>query len=106
MIASGWEAYNSDQAPRYRKQGCIVQLVGAVKPTAETASDTWQTVGTLPNGYRPAYATYAVCQGSAAYRLAVQINPNGNVMVGRYGTTSATSFVTTSWVRLDAVFMV
>lgn len=71
--------------PRYRKDGRIVEVRGAVKPAKDIpGSDTKYTIFQLPDGYRPNTPVYTICQGSSACTWLLEINTNGSVNFSRY----------------------
>ena len=90
-FASGWEAYDTAQAPHIRKCGQIVALTGAVKPTAAvTPGQDGVNIMTIPEEYRPTQRTLQICQGSGARKWLLDVRINGDVMCARYGTTAVT----------------
>lgn len=90
-FASGWEAYDTVQAPHIRKCGQIVALTGAVKPTAAvTPGQDGVNIMTLPEEYRPTQRTLQICQGSGARKWLLDVRINGDVRCARYGTTAVT----------------
>lgn len=90
-FASGWEAYDTAQAPHIRKCGQIVALTGAVKPTAAvTPGQDGVNIMTLPEEYRPQQRTLQICQGSGARKWLLDVRINGEVRCARYGTTAVT----------------
>lgn len=107
-LVSGWVAYNSDQTPKYRKVGNVVQIVGAVKPTSTTTvGSTFVTVGRLPSGYTPSYRILGINPASGSNRVAVSVETGGSVAAGRYGTgTGYVDVTTTSWLPICINFMV
>jgi len=90
-FASGWEAYDTAQAPHIRKCGQIVALTGAVKPTAAvTPGQDGVNIMTIPEEYRPQQRTLQICQGSGARKWLLDVGINGEVRCARYGTTAVT----------------
>lgn len=106
-LESGWVAYNAAQTPKYRKVGGVVQVVGAVKPTANKAVEvSIVAVGTLPVGFRPSYRTLTLNPASGSNRVTVSAEPSGTVAVSRYGTGSGFVTVATShWVPITITFL-
>lgn len=93
-LASGWEAYDTAQAPHIRQCGQIVALTGAVKPTAAvTPGQDGVHIMTLPEEYRPQQRTLQICQGSGARKWLLDVRINGEVRCARYGTTAVTDQV-------------
>lgn len=114
---SGWKTatlnsnfvnYTDAQAPKYRKIGKVVNLVGAVKPAREIAgSSTQYTILTLPAGYRPSTETAIICQGSNTCIWCMRIKTNGIVAFERYrnGSSYATAS-TTTWLPFNVLFFI
>lgn len=96
-IASGFAMYgssSSDNKPKFRKDGRIVEVRGIVTPTADIAgSTTIHPIFTLPEGYRPDSPIYVICQGSGNHTWLLRVNINGEVGFSRYrnGDTTATA---------------
>ena len=100
----------ADNKPRYRKDGRIVEIRGAVKPTvalpkSDGTSTTIYTIFTLPVGYRPTSPIYTICQGSGNYTWLLRVNTNGEVGFSRYrnGGTSA-NVDTGTWLPFQVTF--
>lgn len=92
--------------PRYRKDGRIVEVRGAVKPANSIpGSDTKYTIFQLPDGYRPSTPVYTICQGSSACTWLLEINTNGNVNFSRYRDGSGFITASTSvWLPFHVTF--
>lgn len=103
---SGFTIYDNNSNIRYRKIGKLVEVVGAIKPTADIAGSTTNyTICTLPTGYRPAMAFNNRCQGSGANSWLFSITTGGVLRFSRYNNGS--SFITAStgtWLPLHAMF--
>jgi hypothetical protein len=106
-LTSQFNAYVTEQAPKYRKVGNTVEVVGVVKSTvAITGNDTRHTIFTLPEGYRPSVDVNVVCQGStmAVWLLTIQAT-TGNVLFSRYRIGNAYANIgTTVWLPFQATF--
>lgn len=75
----------SDNQPKYRKDGRLVEVRGTVAPTSDIeGSNTQYTIFTLPDGYRPDSPIYVTCQGSGACVWLLSIKTNGDVGFSRY----------------------
>lgn len=102
----------SDNQPRYRKDGRIVEIRGVVAPASAIAgSTTIYPIFTLPEGYRPDSPIYVICQGSGNCTWLLSIKTNGEVGHSRYrnGDTAATAAAKTStadgaWLPFQATF--
>lgn len=85
-LASGVEAYNSGQTPKYRKIGKIVFIRGAVK----NIQDRDTTIATLPVGFRPASISYPYVQ-------------NTSIRTGNFAMFSRMIVGTDGRIRLEAI---
>ena len=105
--ASGWEAYDTAQAPHIRKCGQIVALTGAVKPTAAvTPGQDGVNIMTIPEEYRPTQRTLQICQGSGARKWLLDVRINGDVRCARYGTTAVTDQLSAgTWLPFHVVWI-
>lgn len=109
-LASGWVAYETAQAPKYRKIGPLVELCGAVKPTAATVlNETAVAFGTLPAGYRPNSNRNQLCQASGTRSWLLTVYPNGNAGAARLRAQNSTSYqsaATTEWLTFHIMYFV
>lgn len=106
-LGTEFAAYNAARTPRYRKQGNVVCLWGAVKPTSNITGDltTKHTIGTLPSGYRPQAEVTALCQGSGGSIWTLEITTGGVVTAARYRNGSTAVDITTSmWMPFSVTF--
>lgn len=104
-LTSDFTAYNSNNAPKYRKIGNIVTLRGAVKPTDEiTGSSGYTIIANLPTGFRPSGDNVYVCQGSGMNRWTLAVSSNGDIGVERYGTTAIANIPTNAWLPFAVTF--
>lgn len=118
VIGNGWiaptledafELYSTDvsSAVRYRKIAGIVEIRGAVKPTAAIeGSNTEYTIFTLPEGYRPDGAVRVMCQGSRWYHWLLMVKMNGEVSFSRY--SDGNNFLeapTSAWLPFQLTFI-
>ena len=93
---------------KYRKCGSIVEIRGYVTPASDIAGGTdIHTIFTLPEGYRPESALYALCQGSSNCTWLLRVNTNGDVGFSRYrnGDTTTTASAGT-WLPFQLTFIV
>lgn len=109
-LASGWVAYETAQAPKYRKIGSLVELCGAVKPTAATTlGDSAVAFGTLPAGYRPNGNRHQLCQASGTRSWLLTVYPNGDAGAARLRAQNSTSYqtaATTEWLTFHIMYFV
>ena len=114
-VDSGWKtlqlsndvlAYDSNNAPRYRKVDGIVFIDGAAKPAAAAEANAVLVIGTLPVGYRPEKEHLTIMQGSVQAIWLLRVLSNGNVRCERYrnGSTAA-AMSTTTWLPCTTEFV-
>lgn len=96
----------ADNKVRYRKDGRLVEIRGAVTPAADIAgSNTNYVIFTLPSGYRPTSPIYVVCQGSGNCCWLLKIATNGEVAFSRYRNGDTTSTASAgAWLPFQATF--
>ena len=108
-LASNFTTYSSNTVPSYRKVGKVVEVVGAVKPTATLANGTTEyTIATLPTGYRPTKNQVTlICSGSGRAIWLLSITTSGQVIFSRYriGDTFIDA-PTDAWLPFQATFTV
>lgn len=87
-IASGFEAYGTNNEPKYRVNGNVVTVTGAVTPNAMVESnDNGISFATgIPMQFRPQMSMQFVCQGSDINRWLLSITTSGALTVSRYGS--------------------
>lgn len=107
-IASGFELYASTSQPKYRVNGNNVTVCGAVKPTAIVASGTTdiKIAGTIPEAFRPSYTQPFICQGSGINRWCFTVKTDGNLYVGRYGTSDYVDIPVGAWLIFSATYSI
>jgi uncharacterized repeat protein (TIGR02543 family) len=93
-ISSQFSNYSdsTSNAPKYRKDGRLVEVRGIITPTSDIAYSTGHvTIFTLPEGYRPNIPLYILCQGSGNCTWLLRVNTDGTVGLARYrnGDTNA-----------------
>ena len=86
----------SDNKPRYRKVGSVVEVRGVVTPLVQLPKSgdnntANYNIFTLADGYRPNSPIYTICQGSGNCVWLLQVSTNGTVNFSRYrnGDTNA-----------------
>ena len=107
-ITGNFEVYGSATTPRYRVNGNLVTVTGAVKPTvAFTGNTTKTTFATGINAlYRPLQALSFVCQGTGINRWTLGIETDGSLTVSRYGTTEFISVAVGTWLIFTATYSI
>lgn len=107
-VASGFENYNAADAPKYRINGNLVTVTGAVKPTATVTSNTngVQIASGIDAAFCPARSTQFVCQGSAINRWTLTISPSGYLYVARYGKEDYVDISAGSWLTFCVTYSI
>ena len=85
-LSSNFTYYNnsSENKPRYRKIGKLVEIQGVVAPTSDLAANTEYAIFNLPQGYRPSRAINKLCQGTTTRIWLLSVATNGAVTLARY----------------------
>lgn len=109
-LGSEFQMYGTSEADnrvRYRKDGRIVELRGAVTPINDIAGGTEQhVICSLPNGYRPNSPIYILCQGSSNCIWLLRVNTNGNVEFSRYRNGETTTTATAgTWLPFQVTYL-
>lgn len=99
---------SSDNKPKYRKDGRIVEVRGIVTPASDIAgSTTMYNIFTLPEGYRPNSPIYSICQGSGNCTWLLRVNTNGELGFSRYRNGSETATASAgAWLPFQVTFLV
>ena len=107
-IESGFEVYGSTVVPRYRVNGNIVTVTGAVKPTAAVTSNTTGVnfARGIATPFRPTGNLTFVCQGSGINRWLMTINTDGTLSVSRYGTNDYVDISAGSWLTFTVSYSI
>ena len=114
---SGWKAltvdsafnlYSDNTAPKYRVNGNLVTVMGALSPkTAFTSSATKVAMASgIPEGLRPDTPLTFICQGSGMNRWACGIETNGTITTSRYGIADFASVPTTAWLIFNCTYSI
>lgn len=105
-LNSQFTTYSDGPAPRVRRIGKMVELIGTVTCTSSiTGGVTEHTMFTLPDGYHPKYERVFICQGSSTNIWNLRVKTNGAVSFSRYrsgDTYSATR--TDTWLPFNVSF--
>lgn len=105
-LNSACEAYSAGDTPRYRKMGCMVNVVGAVKPKSNIGVNKDMTIGTLPAGFRPKSSAMTICQGSGRAVWLLNVQPGGNLIMSRYRDENGYANVGAgAWLIFNVTFM-
>jgi hypothetical protein len=109
-LDAAFTVYNGTAAnqPKYRINGNLVTVMGAVSPkTAYTSSATKVTIASgLLAEIRPDLPLSFVCQGSGLNRWTLGIETNGTLTISRYGITDNISVPTTAWLIFNCTYSI
>ena len=104
--SSGWSVYGTNTTPTVRRYGKVVTLTGALKNTSTITLNTDHVkVFTIPSGYRPSQDLIVVCQGSGISKFLIQIQTDGSVSFGRYGTNAYNEVGSGAWFTFHATWI-
>lgn len=108
-LSSNFAMYGTsetDNKPRYRKDGRLVEVRGIVTPTSDIAGGTTNyPIFTLPDGYRPSSPIYLVCQGSGNCSWLLRVTTGGEVGFSRYRNGDATTTAAAgAWLPFQVTF--
>lgn len=108
-ISSGFEVYTSGSTtPKYRVNGNLVTITGAVKPTATVTSSATDIpiLSGIPAQYRPTFSQTFICQGSGINRWLLTVKSDGVVYAGRYGTNEYVNMPTGAWLTFTVTYSI
>lgn len=106
--ATGFEIYSSsstNEPTAKRTVGRVITLAGAFKNTKTIDSTSQVKMGTLPVWACPPTPQNFIVQGSGMNRYLIWLNPNGDITMERYGsTTSSNSVAVGAWLNIACVY--
>ena len=106
-LSSAFANYYTDQTVQYRRVGQVVEIRGAVKPTAQIAAGGTGVIFTLPEGFRPSRQINKLQQGTDSNIWLMTVGIDGTVQLARYRTGStANAIATTVWLNVPITFTV
>ena len=109
-LTSDFKNYNnvSGNAPKYKKVGNVVTIIGIVQPTALLAHQTngYRVGEAMPVEYRPPTTFRAVCQASGMNRFLFNVNDTGTIGIARYGTTEDSDIPANAWLPFSVTYLV
>ena len=107
-IDSAFNVYSSNTQPKYRVNGNLVTVSGAVSPKVAYTSSTTKVViaSGIPEYLRPDVALSFVCQGSGMNRWTCGVETNGTITISRYGVTENISVPTTAWLIFNCTYTI
>ena len=105
-ISTGFAVYGTGWDPKYRVNGSMVNVRGAVKPTTAVASSgTAVTFATgIPSAFCPTITINNLCQGSSSNKWLMYITSSGDLQVARYGMTSYTNIPVNAWLTFNVTY--
>lgn len=102
--------YDKARSVRYRRKNSIVQIIGAVKPTAKIVLSGAQTMPVLklPSDCCPPQDLVILQQGTDSFRFVMIINRDGMVYISRYtnNTSIGQNIPQGAWLNLNCTYMV
>lgn len=106
--ASGFSTYDSTNNPtRYRRIGKIVHIEGIFKNSSAISSGSSAVMGTISDtSCRPQHQQFALMQGSGKNFFLLQVNPNGQIIIGRYGTNANAQTPSGAWLHCNITYFV
>ena len=107
-IDSAFAEYGTNTHPKYKINGGMVTVTGAVKPvTAYTSgTDRVKFASGLPTAIRPATSLSFLCPGSGMNRWICGVETDGSLTVSRYGVTEGVTVPTTAWLVFTITYAV
>lgn len=107
-LDSAFNSYSDNTPPRYRVNGNLVTVMGAVSPKTAYTSSTEKVViaSGIPAYFRPTTPLAFICQGSGLNRWTCGIETNGSVTISRYGITENVSVPTTAWLIFNVTYSI
>lgn len=107
-LDSAFVEYGTNTHPKYKINGGMVTVTGAVKPvTAYTSgTDRITFASGLPSAVRPTTSLSFLCPGSGMNRWICGIETDGRLTISRYGVTEGVSVPTTAWLVFTCTYAV
>lgn len=108
ILGSGMSIYGTSDSsqPRYIRQGRLVQLTGALMPTAAISGGGGsKVIATLPKGLRPIQRTSVNNFGSGRNTFRIIIEKDGRMLLSHYGIGADMATIPQgAWIDISAVF--
>ena len=106
--ASGFSVYstNDENLPRARRFGKTVTLSGAFTNNNNIEKGWRGVIGYLPRWATPSVMHRVICQGSGSNTFYLQVKPNGELFLERYGTTDTVAFNSGAWLTINTTYLV
>lgn len=106
--ASGFSVYSTydENLPRARRFGKTVTLSGAFTNNNNIEKGWRGVIGYLPRWATPSVMHRVICQGSGSNTFYLQVKPNGELFLERYGTTDTVAFNSGAWLTINTTYLV
>lgn len=106
--ASGFSVYSTSEEnePRARRFGKTVTLSGAFTNNNNIAKGWSGVIGYLPGWATPSVMHRVLCQGSGSNTFYLQVKPNGELFLERYGTNDNVAFNSGAWLTINTTYLV
>lgn len=106
--ASGFSVYSTsdDNLPQARRFGKTVTLSGAFTNNSNLAKGWSGVIGRLPGWATPSIVHRVLCQGSGSNTFYLQVKPNGELFLERYGTNDNVAFNSDAWLTINTTYLV
>ncbi|MDT2814375.1 hypothetical protein P7H75_05910 [Vagococcus carniphilus] len=106
--ASGFSVYSTSEEnePRARRFGKTVTLSGAFTNNNNLAKGWSGVIGYLPGWATPSVMHRALCQGSGSNTFYLQVKPNGELFLERYGTNDTVAFNSGAWLTINTTYLI
>ena len=105
-----FQHYANSRKAQYRKIGKLVEIRGAVTNKTDiiyTSVSIYDTIFTMPSGFRPSQQITTIQQGSNLNTFMLTVDINGNVDIGRYRNNNGDNIMPeNSWLNLNVVYFV
>lgn len=107
-IDSAFAEYGTNTHPKYKINGGMVTVTGAVKPVEAYTSGTTRVkfASGLPTAVRPATSLSFICPGSGMNRWICGIETDGTLTVSRYGVDEGVTVPTSAWLVFTCTYAV
>lgn len=107
-LDSAFVEYGTNTHPKYKINGGMVTVTGAVKPVTAYTSGTERITfaSGLPSAVRPAASMSFLCPGSGMNRWICGIETDGRLTISRYGITEGVNVPTTAWLVFTCTYAV
>lgn len=107
-ILDGFVNHSEKDKAQYRRIGKTIQIRGALKNTsAYTPAYDGDKIAQLPDKTcYPSQRITTLQQGTGANTMMVRVDPDGAIVVGRYGTSGVGQINANSWLNIQTMYFV